>query len=225
MRQKVNYLFSYVFSVLFNACETWSLKQRNYERLEVFFNFCWLLILRRKRLVNGETISNNELHRLVKLHSSIVILPWQLTFFFGVVFKLSSLTARRMVFAKVKGPGKVLGGAEQVNYARCILAAMSFVLDHLESITLPKGLVSLLRNELDESTRTGIGHTLLKFSGRRQPGCFWATFMTPTHLINIIFMPQLSQKTMLRPLDFRTEKTMFRPPGDVCQAARILGEK
>ena len=74
-------------------------------------------------------------------------------------------------------------GAEQVNYARCILAAMSFVLDHLESITLPKGLVSLLRNELDESTRTGIGHTLLKFSGRRQPGCFWATFRTPTHFL------------------------------------------
>ena len=95
-RLKVNYLFSYVFSVLFYACETWSLKQRNYERLEVFFNFCRLLILRRKRLVNSETISNNELHRLVKLQTvAIVILPWQLTFFFGVVFKPSSLTVTR----------------------------------------------------------------------------------------------------------------------------------
>ena len=94
---------------------------------------------------------------MVKLHSSIVILPWQLTFFFGVVFKLSSLTARRMVFAKVKRPVKVLWGAEWLNYASCIIAAMGFVLDHLESITLPKGLVSLLRDELDESTRTSIG--------------------------------------------------------------------
>ena len=60
---KVNYLFSYVFSVLFYACETWSIKQRDYKRLEVFLNFCRLLILGRKRLVDGETISNNELHR------------------------------------------------------------------------------------------------------------------------------------------------------------------
>ena len=62
-----------------------------------------------------------------------------------------------MVFAKVKRSVKVLGGAERVNYASCNLAAMGFVLDHLESNTLPKGLVSLLRDELDESTRTSIG--------------------------------------------------------------------
>ena len=28
-----------------------------------------------------------------------------------------------------------------------------------------------------------VHHTLLKFSGRRQPGCFWATFRTPTHFL------------------------------------------
>ena len=40
-------------------------------------------------------------------------------------------------------------------------------------------------------------------------------------------MPQFSQIMMLRPLDnmFRTEKTMFRPPSDVSQAAGILEAK
>ena len=61
----------------------------------------------------------------------------------------------------------------------------------------------------------GWQRSLHTFSGRSQLGCFWATFRTPTHLFfikNIIFM-------------FRTvKKTIFRPPGDVSQAARILGK-
>ena len=63
--------------------------------------------------------------------------------------------------------------------------------------------------------------------------CFWATMgdvydPPPPHLFfikNIICMPQFSQKRLLRPLDDVSScKKMFRPPGDVSLAARILGK-
>ena len=61
--------------------------------------------------------------------------------------------------------------------------------------------------------------------------CFWAALvdvydpLTPFFHQNIIFMPQFSQKRLLRPLDDVSScKKMFRPPGDVSLAARILGK-
>ena len=56
-------------------------------------------------------------------------------------------------------------------------------------------------------------HTILKFSGRWQPGCFWATFGTPSHLI---FHQKHHFYATISPLECS---------GDDSQAARILGKK
>ena len=95
-------------------------------------NFGRLFILNRRRYVNGITLPNTDLHRLVRLPPiSAFLVPRQLGFTLGTTFKPSSEMARKMTFAKVFEPVKIVSGTEKINHSACTLASLGFIVDRI----------------------------------------------------------------------------------------------
>ena len=120
-----------ILPVLLYACETWTLGDRDYELLEAFMNFGRLFIANRRRYVDGITLSNSDLHRLVRLPPiSFFLAPRQLAFTLGSIFKPSSEMARMMTFARVLNPVKVISGTEKISHCNCTCAILGLMLDN-----------------------------------------------------------------------------------------------
>jgi hypothetical protein len=127
LRYRKRVFMSEVVPVLLYGCETWTLTERNYQELESFMNFARLRLGNRRRLVEGTVLTNESLHRMVRLpEAAELIVPRQLTFFAGVVYKPSSLLARQMTYARVVNPVRMVSGTEKARYDNCVPAAMEF---------------------------------------------------------------------------------------------------
>ena len=135
LRYKKRLFMSEVVPVLLYGAETWTLTGRDYQELECFMNYARLRLCDRRRLVDGIVLPNERLHQMVRLPEvAELIVPRQLTFFAGMVYKPSSLLARKMVYARVKYPIRMVSGTERARYDNCIPATMEFWLDRASGL-------------------------------------------------------------------------------------------
>ena len=118
---------SEVLPSLFYGAETWALNVKDYQELESFINLARLRLGNKRRLVDGLTLTNEALQDMVRLPTvAELLIPRQLSFFVGTVFKPSSLLARRMVFSKVRDPVGLKSGVEKTRYDTSIPAALEY---------------------------------------------------------------------------------------------------
>ena len=145
IQSKIRLFKQLVLPVLLYGCETWSLTNNNWASLEVFFNTARLAICNKRRYQDGIVLTNEELHNRVQLPPvSTFVVPRQINFSIGTIFSPSSLMARKMTFAKVNKPIKIISGTERVNFDSCLRANLGFILDLL-SLSNPDDLNSRVR--------------------------------------------------------------------------------
>lgn len=132
LNSKVRLFKQQVLPSLLYGCETWTLSNRDWEVLEAFLNTCRLSVANVRRFADGVVLTNQDLHQLIELPSAAtLVVPRQIAFSTGVVFKPSSNMARKMTFAKIYKPIKVLSGTEKVNFSNCLLANLGLLMDTL----------------------------------------------------------------------------------------------
>ena len=101
---------------------------RDYEVIEAFLNKVRLRILNRPRMIDLSVITNEDLQELVHLPTAAnLIVRRQLKFVLKLMTKTSSETARRMLFAEIKDPTRLIGGRGKSVFPRCLAANLVYL--------------------------------------------------------------------------------------------------
>ena len=127
--KKIKQVHQKVFPLLLYGTETFPCRKEDYQRVEVFLNRVRLRILGRKRLVNDETLPNEDLHRLVKLPSAVrLMLPRRILFLIQLVVNPACEIARKSIWMELEVPGKVRSGTTISHNPRVLRSEMLFLL-------------------------------------------------------------------------------------------------
>ena len=156
--QKIKFAKTRVISTLLHGCESWTLLDKDYAKLEAFLNEVRLAIVDRKRLENLVVLENEELHRLCRLDPvRELIAKRRLAFLAATWVDPSCLLARDVIFCDRLGGGTISGRTRKTWEKQICLDIeylSGFQKNEIEFDGLLSGLVDV-RRPLDLNTASG----------------------------------------------------------------------
>ena len=130
--KKLKDVKSRVFPVLVYGSETWAVKQKHYNTLEVFLNKVRLAVIDRPRYFEGITMSNDDLHNRVCLPSAVeLLLPRRLAFLLRLSGGACEI-AKKSIWMEVQNPGKIISGVTVGHNPRVLRSELQYLRKYSE---------------------------------------------------------------------------------------------